>query len=85
MIHLTAHPGKVSVSPNDKIAQLLVQKGYTQDYPKAMEKFIRDRIQNGQYVQVFSSHQPEPEPVLEINEPEQKPKPWYKRLFSKGN
>ena len=83
MYHLTAHPGKVSVSPNDKIAQILVQKGYTQEYPKAMEKFIRDRIQNGQYVQVFSSHQPEPEPVPEELSVEQtKTKPWWKRWFS---
>lgn len=84
MIHLTAHPGKVSVSPNDRIQQLLIQKGYTQEYSVAMQQFIRDRILNGQYTQVFSSHQPEPEPEQAqelIQEVTQVQLPWYKRLF----
>ena len=69
------------MNPDQKLQHMLQTKGYQGEFKQAMQQFIRDRIQNGQYVQVFSSYQPEPEPVVEFIT-EQKPKPWYKRLFS---
>ena len=74
------------MNPDQKLQHMLQTKGYQGEFKQAMQQFIRDRIQNGQYTQVFSSHQPEPEPEPEQTEcialTEHKPKPWYKRLFS---
>lgn len=76
------------MNQDQKLIQILQQRGYlteeydTPMYKKAMQQFIRDRVHSGQYTQVFSSHQPEPDPEQESsNEVTQVRLPWYKRLF----